>query len=232
MPRPGGRGPAPADRRRHAVHLLRRGDRADRPASRTSASGRPMRWDASQPAAGFSDAEPWETVGRRPGRARTSPPRRPTRTRSSPRIGTRDPPARRRIRRSRPGRGPGRAAEAVGRRVPAARSRARSLLVVANVGDAPVDAPALSLEAGPLCGSLAARVVHGEGEAVRARRRARPAASTGTCRSPASGPHEGVVIELARMSRHAIPDGPDLTGDEPDRPCRRGRRRSSWPARS
>ena len=72
----------------------------------------------------------------------------------------------------------------------------QSVLVVANVGEAPVAAPALSLETGPLCGSLTARVIHGTGEATP------PVVGAtggfdGYVPIPRLGPHEGVVIELA-----------------------------------
>lgn len=68
--------------------------------------------------------------------------------------------------------------------------------VIANLGDTPVQAQALSLDAGPLCGGLSASVVHGIGAA------APPVVGPtggfdGYVPIPDLGPQEGVVIELA-----------------------------------
>ena len=157
----------------------------------------PMRWDASEPAAGFSAATPWQPLGDDPP-GPTSRPRPRTRPRSSSAyrdlVGLRDRAS-----------GAARSAtSAPGRRATRRRSSrylrhvpGQTMLVVANLADEAVDAPVLSLESGPLCGTPSAHVVlRVGGEASRSRRRRRPAGSTRTSRSPRSGRARAIVIEL------------------------------------
>jgi glycosidase len=154
----------------------------------------PMRWDPSAPAAGFSDAAPWEPLG-------DDPPGTDVATETA------DGGSLLSEYRSLVGLRAAHPALASGDWIPvdaAAPSvvaylrhlAGESLLVVANVGDAPVATPALSLDAGPLCGTLAASVVHGAGEAA-----APVVGATGGFDGyvpvPRLGPHEGLVIELA-----------------------------------
>ena len=154
----------------------------------------PMRWDASQPAAGFSDAAPWEPLG-------DDPPGTDVATEAA------DPDSLLSTYRSLVSLRTAHPALASGDWIPvdaAAPSvvaylrhlAGQSLLVVANVGDAPVAVPGISLEAGPLCGSLSPRVIHGAGEAAPL-----VAGATGGFDAYVPirrlGPHEGVVIELA-----------------------------------
>jgi alpha-amylase len=155
----------------------------------------PMRWDATQPAAGFSDAAPWEPLG-------DDPPGTDVATEAA------DPDSLLSEYRSLLSLRAAHQALASGDWIPvdaAAPSvvaylrhlAGQSLLVVVNVGDAPIAVPALSLETGPLCGSLSARVIHGAGEAA-------PLLVGATGGFDAYvpirriGPHEGLVIELAR----------------------------------
>jgi alpha-amylase len=155
----------------------------------------PMRWDATQPAAGFSDAAPWEPLG-------DDPPGTDVTTEAA------DPDSLLSAYRSLVGLRAAQPALASGDWIPvdAAASSVvaylrhlagQSLLVVANVGDAPLAVPGLNLETGPLCGSLSARVIHGAGEAA-------PLIVGATGGFDAYvpirrlGAHEGVVIELAR----------------------------------
>jgi alpha-amylase len=154
----------------------------------------PMRWDASEPAAGFSDAAPWESLG-------DDPPGTDWATEAS------DPDSLLSAYRSLVGLRRAFPALATGDWIPVEAAApsivaylrhlpGQSLLVVANVGEAPLTAPVLSLEAGPLCGDPSARVVHGAGEAA-----APVVGSTGGFDAyvplPRLGPREGVVIELA-----------------------------------
>ena len=153
----------------------------------------PMRWDATKPAAGFSDVAPWEPLG-------DDPPGTDVATETvdpgSLLAAYRDLIGLRTVHQAL-GSGEWIPVEAAApsvvaylRHVPG-----ESLLVVANVGDAPVTAPVLSLEAGPLCGSPRASVVHGTGEAA-APVIGESGGFDGYVPIPTLGPREGVVIEL------------------------------------
>ena len=154
----------------------------------------PMRWDASQPAAGFSDAAPWEPLG-------DDPPGTDVATETA------DPDSLLATYRDLIRLRSVHQALASGEWIPVEAATpsvvaylrhvpGESLLVVANVGDAPITAPALSLEVGPLCGSPSARVVHGTVEAT-----APVVGAAGGFDAyvpiPNLGPRKGVVIELA-----------------------------------
>jgi alpha-amylase len=153
----------------------------------------PMRWDTSEPAGGFSDGLPWEPLGDDPsGTDVATESADPDSLLSAyrsliqlrgahPALATgdllvvdADAPSILAYLRYLPG---------------------RSVLIVANLGDEPVAAPALSLERGPLCGTPTARVLHGAGEAT-----APVVDATGGFDAyvPLArlGPHEAVVIEL------------------------------------
>lgn len=124
----------------------------------------PMRWDASLPAAGFSNAKPWEALGDDPAgtdvaREAATPDSLFSRYQSL--IG---------LRAAYP-------ALAAGAWIPVDADAesvvaylrhldGQTMLVVANLGDAVVKAPVLSLEHGPLCGTPSARVVLGTGDAT------------------------------------------------------------------
>jgi hypothetical protein len=69
------------------------------------------------------------------------------------------------------------------------------MLVVVNLADEAVDAPLLSLDSGPLCGTPSARVVYGAGQATDPN----VGADGGFDRYvpvPTLGSREGIVIEL------------------------------------
>ncbi|HUP54574.1 MAG TPA: alpha-amylase family glycosyl hydrolase [Methylomirabilota bacterium] len=154
----------------------------------------PMPWDGSQPAAGFSDAEPWEILA-------DDPPGTDVATETA------DPDSLLSTYRDLVSLRTAHPALASGEWIPVDAAAPEvvaylrhvpreSVLVVANVGAASVSSPVLSLEDGPLCGSLTARALHGTGDA------AAPVvgASGGFERYvpvPRLGPHEGLVIELA-----------------------------------
>ena len=124
----------------------------------------PMRWDASEPAAGFSEAAPWQPLGDDP-------------------IGTdvasqaSDADSLLSAYRSLVGLRTEHRALAIGDQIAVdaeapsvvaylRNAPGQTLLVVSNLADGAVDGPALRLEAGPLCGAPAARVVHGVGQAA------------------------------------------------------------------
>ena len=155
----------------------------------------PMRWDTSQPAAGFSDAAPWEPLG-------DDPPGTDIATEAA------DPGSLLSTYRSLVGLRAAHPALATGDWIPVDAATpsvvayvrhlpGQSLLVVANVADEPIVDPELNLEAGPLCGNPTARMVHGAGEVA-----APIIGSTGGFDAyipvPRLGPREGVVIELAQ----------------------------------
>ena len=154
-----------------------------------------MRWDTSQPAAGFSDAAPWEPLG-------DDPPGTDIATEAA------DPGSLLSTYRSLVGLRAAHPALATGDWIPVDAATpsvvayvrhlpGQSLLVVANVADEPIVDPELNLEAGPLCGNPTARMVHGAGEVA-----APIIGSTGGFDAyipvPRLGPREGVVIELAQ----------------------------------
>jgi glycosidase len=153
----------------------------------------PMRWDASEPAAGFSSTAPWQPLGADPTGTDVASESADLESllsayRSLVSLRTRH------------------RALAIGEQIPVdadARSvvaylrhlPGQTLLVVVNLADEVIDAPTLGLGAGPLCGAPRARVVHGSGEA------ADPAVgATGGFDAyvpvPRLGPREGIVIEL------------------------------------
>jgi alpha-amylase len=155
----------------------------------------PMRWDTSEPAAGFSDAVPWEPLG-------DDPPGTDVATQAA------DPDSLLsayrsliRLRAAYPALAAGDLL-AVDADAPSVSAYLRHLpgqavLVVANLAGEPVTAPILSLEAGPLCGKPVARILSGAGEAS-----APIVGTTGGFDAyvplPRLGPHETVVIELGR----------------------------------
>jgi alpha-amylase len=153
----------------------------------------PMRWDGSEPAAGFSATAPWQPLGDDPtGTDVAAQASDPDSLLSTYRTLIR-------LRATHP-------ALATGEWIPVDAQAAsvvaylrhlagRSMLVVANVEDEAVVSPVINLGTGPLCGSPSARVVHGTGQAA-----VPPVGATGGFDGyvpvPRLGPHEGVVIEL------------------------------------
>jgi glycosidase len=153
----------------------------------------PMRWDTSKPAAGFSEAVPWQTHG-------DDPPGTDVATQAAE-AGSLLSAYRSLIslRGTHPALGSGDLLPVVAD-APSVVAYLRHLpgqwvLIVANLAGEPVGSPALSLERGPLCGTPTARVVHGTGEA------SPPVVDAGggfDAYVPLSriGPHEAVVIEI------------------------------------
>jgi alpha-amylase len=153
----------------------------------------PMRWDASEPASGFSVAAPWEPLGDDPAGTDVATESDDAGSllatyRSLVRLRTAHP------------------ALAAGEWIPVdAESPSivaylrhlpgQTLLVVADVADQAVDAPTLGLESGPMCGTPSARVVYGSGEAM-----APVVGATGGFEGyvpvPHLGPRDAVVIEF------------------------------------
>ena len=206
------RGDAAADRPRHAVRLLRRGDRDDRPEAR--------RADPDADALGRVGAG-GRLLDRRRRGSRSATTRRGQRRdqaadpasllsayRDSSAFG-------RRIRPSRPGDVLPVDADApsVVAYLRIARTRRRSSSPTSATS--PSTSPVLTSTSGPLCGAPSARVVHGAGEASRSGRRARPAASIDYVPLARLGPREAVVIELGRMTGHPTADRPESSGDWP-----------------
>lgn len=119
----------------------------------------PMRWDASEPAAGFSTEEPWQPLGDDPpavnvaGQA-ADPDSLLAHYRSLTRLRSAHPALLS---------GAIVPVESADRHVVAYLRGAgdQAVLVVANLGSQPVAAPALTLEAGPLCGTPAVEVLAG-----------------------------------------------------------------------
>lgn len=121
----------------------------------------PMQWDATMPAGGFSSAEPWEPLS--------------DDWRTVNVAAQDDDPGSLlslyrgliRLRDAHPALRDGAivpVTSAAGEVVATVRSTAtETLLVVANVSDAPIADYALDLAAGPLCGTPAAAILHGEG---------------------------------------------------------------------
>lgn len=153
----------------------------------------PMRWDASDPAAGFSVAPPWQPLGDDP-------------------IGTdvaseaSDADSLLSAYRSLVGLRTAYRALAIGEQIavdadaPSVVAYLRhvlgqTLLVVANLAPEAVDAPTLGLEAGPLCGAPRARVVLGSGEASDPLVGA-SGGFAGYVPVPRLGPRESIVIEF------------------------------------
>jgi alpha-amylase len=153
----------------------------------------PMRWDASEPAAGFSVAAPWQPLGDDPDGTDVA-------------TETSDPDSLLSAYRSLVGLRTAYRALAIGDQVPVEADApsvvaflrhlpGQTMLVAVNLGDEGVDAPVLSLKSGPLCGTPSARVVFGSGQA------ADPAVGTTggfDLYIPVSrlGPREGIAIEL------------------------------------
>jgi alpha-amylase len=153
----------------------------------------PMRWDTSEPAAGFSSAAPWQPLG-------DDPPGTDVASEAA------DPESLLSAYRSLVSLRTAHRALAIGEQIavdagtPSVVAYLRhlpgqTLLVAVNLADEAVDAPALSLERGPLCGAPQARVVYGSGEA------SHPAVgATGGFDGyvPVSrlGPREAIVLEL------------------------------------
>ncbi len=153
----------------------------------------PMRWDASQPAAGFSDAAPWQPLGE-------DPPGTDVASEAA------DPDSLLSAYRSLVGLRAASRALAIGDQLPVDAAApsvvaylrhlpGQTMLVVVNLADEPVDGPALSLGDGPLCGTPSARVAYGSGEATDP-----VVGPTGGFDAyvpvPRLGAREGVVIEL------------------------------------
>ncbi len=121
----------------------------------------PMRWDASEPAAGFSSGTPWEALSTDPaGTDVTTESADPGSLLSTYRALTR-------LRAANPAllRGDITAVRSSDRHVVAflRSGGGQTVLDVANVGTAAVAAPELSLDAGPLCGTPAATLLLGSG---------------------------------------------------------------------
>jgi glycosidase len=155
----------------------------------------PMRWDPSEPAAGFSVVAPWQPLSDDP-------------------IGTdvvtesADPDSLLSAYRSLVGLRTADQALAIGDQIPVEADASsvlsylrhlpgRAMLVVVNLADEAVDAPVLTLDAGPLCGTPSARVAYGSGDATD------PVVSAtggfdGYVPVPRLGPRESIVIELGR----------------------------------
>jgi alpha-amylase len=124
----------------------------------------PMRWDATKPAAGFTTGTPWQPLG-------DDPPGTDVATQAA------DPASLLslyrdliRLRAAHPALATGEWTP-VDAEAPSVVAYLRHVpdevvLVVANLADEPVTSPVLGLEAGPLCGVTAARVLFGEGEAT------------------------------------------------------------------
>ena len=154
----------------------------------------PMRWDASEPAAGFSTAAPWQPLGE-------DPPGTDVASEAA------DPASLLSAYRSLVGLRAAHQALAIGEQIAVDADGAsivaylrhlpgQTLLVVANLADEAVEAPTLGLEAGPLCGVLQARVVYGSGHAT-APVIGPTGGFDGYVPVPRLGPREGIVIELA-----------------------------------
>jgi alpha-amylase len=153
----------------------------------------PMRWDTSEPAAGFSAAAPWQPLG-------DDPPGTDVASEAA------DPASLLSAYRSLVGLRTAHRALAIGEQIPVDADApsvvaylrhlpGQTLLVVANLADEAIDAPTLSLDAGPLCGAPQARVVYGSGEA------SHPAVGAtggfdGYVPVPRLGPREAIVLEL------------------------------------
>ena len=153
----------------------------------------PMRWDASEPAAGFSIAAPWQPLG-------DDPPGTDVATETSA------PGSLLSAYRSLVGLRTAHRALAIGDQLPVAATASsvvaylrhvpgQTMLVVVNLADEAVEAPALSLERGPLCGQPSARVVYGSADATDP-----VVGATGGFDAyvpvPQLAPREGIVIEL------------------------------------
>ena len=153
----------------------------------------PMRWDASEPAAGFSDAAPWQPLGDDPAGTDVA-------------TEAADPDSLLSAYRSLVGLRTANRALAIGEQLPVDAEGAsvvaylrhlpgQTMLVVINLADETVDAPVLSLERGPLCGTPSARVVYSAGEA-----KDPVVGATGGFDAyvpvPRLEPREGIVIEL------------------------------------
>ena len=153
----------------------------------------PMRWDASEPAAGFSVAAPWQPLGDDPAGTDVA-------TEAS------DPGSLLSAYRSLASLRTESRALAIGDQLPVDAASpsvvaylrhltGQAMLVVVNLADEAVDAPALSLESGPLCGTPSARVVYGSGQVTDP-----TVGSTGGFDAyvpvPRLAPREGIVIEL------------------------------------
>lgn len=153
----------------------------------------PMRWDSSMPAAGFSDATPWQPLGEDPAGTDVA-------SESS------DPDSLLSAYRSLVALRAAHRALAVGDQTPVDADApsvvaylrhvtGQTMLVVVNLADEAVDAPVLTLDAGPLCGTPSARVVHGSSDA------AVPLVGAsggfdGYVPVTRLGPRESIVIEL------------------------------------
>ena len=189
----------------------------------------PMRWDASEPAAGFSAAAPWQPLG-------DDPPGTDVASEAA------DPDSLLSAYRSLVGLRTAHRALAIGEQIPVDADApsvvaylrhlpGQTLLVVANLDDEAIDVPALSLDAGPLCGAPQARVVYGSGEAAasgrRGDRRLRRLRPRPSARAP-----RGDRPRARNVTRHALPEGPESAQTSPMRRGRRDRRRSSSPPRS
>ena len=154
----------------------------------------PLRWDASEPAAGFSTATPWEPLS-------VDPPGTDVATESA------DPDsllstyrALIRLRAEHPPllRGDLVPVKAADRHVVAflRAQGTESALVVANVGVDAVAGPELSLEAGPLCGSPAAAALVGP-DAVAAPEVTATGGFEGYVPIPELGPRQAIVLKLS-----------------------------------
>jgi glycosidase len=156
----------------------------------------PMRWDTSEPAAGFSSAAPWQPLGDDPGGTDVATQRADPESLLATYRGLSQ------LRAASP-------ALLSGQLVPVASADRHvvaflrvtpdaAVLVAANLGIETVEAPLLSLAAGPLCGEPAATVLWGAAD--RAMAPAVTAAGGFEAYAPVDelGPREAIVIDLAR----------------------------------
>lgn len=153
----------------------------------------PLRWDATDPAAGFSMATPWEPLSDDPADVNieteaADPDSLLSTYRSFVRLRT-DHPAL--------GHGDWTAIDSTEPAVHAFLRQAdgESVVVAVNLGEVPVAGLELDLEAGPLCGSPGAEVLFGSGE-VRAPAITPSGGLDGYVPVDTLGAHETIVIGL------------------------------------
>ncbi|MBI3749725.1 MAG: DUF3459 domain-containing protein [Chloroflexi bacterium] len=155
----------------------------------------PMRWDATAGSAGFSTGTPWEPLSDDPAATNVAgeaadPSSLLSTYRDLIRLRTANPAL---------AHGDWTAVDSDNRAVVAYLRQAggETALVVANLGDQPIDGPALALETGPLCGTPAATALLGDGP-VRAPAVTATGGFTGYVPIDRLAPAATVVIRLDR----------------------------------